>query len=265
MSIAAPWSYSKLSLYKKCPAAFKFRYIDKVKTPPNKAMSRGNEIHTKIEDYVQWKCTPDPQTGMPLKKTLTGMDISRETDIFLFELRQAYLTGLRGTPVGQELKHPVAYSDLIEVESKIRVDENWNLIEDGVKDHWAVFIFDIIRFCDREVKMPGGTVIFEADTSHPAVAEIIDIKTGKIYDEHRDQAAAYALVYYRLTGYNPPVLFLYVDQNELREFIFSPEDLEAEEKKIRQMIYDIDNDEQFEPCESYKCRFCEYRKEGLCI
>lgn len=49
-----PWSYSRLSIYEKCPRQFAFRYIEKVKvertTSPQ--MERGTAMHNNIEQYL---------------------------------------------------------------------------------------------------------------------------------------------------------------------------------------------------------------------
>lgn len=47
------WSFSRYSDYKSCPAKAKFKHIDKLKEPPNKAMLRGLAIHKMAEDFVK--------------------------------------------------------------------------------------------------------------------------------------------------------------------------------------------------------------------
>lgn len=46
------WSYSKLSLYEKCPSQYKFRYVKNLPYPKSTAASRGTEIHASIENYM---------------------------------------------------------------------------------------------------------------------------------------------------------------------------------------------------------------------
>ncbi len=50
-----PYSYSRLATFKKCPAKFKFAYIDKVDVPfiPSPAMERGTAIHDSLEQFMQ--------------------------------------------------------------------------------------------------------------------------------------------------------------------------------------------------------------------
>lgn len=46
------WSFSRYGDYKLCPAKFKYKHIDRIKEPPNKAMERGTAIHKMAEDYT---------------------------------------------------------------------------------------------------------------------------------------------------------------------------------------------------------------------
>jgi PD-(D/E)XK nuclease superfamily len=45
-------SYSSISKYKECPAAFKYAYIDKLPMVENAAMLRGSRLHKLAEDYM---------------------------------------------------------------------------------------------------------------------------------------------------------------------------------------------------------------------
>lgn len=47
------WSLTSLTTYEKCPAQYKYRYIDKIPTPPaGGAAARGTEIHATLERYL---------------------------------------------------------------------------------------------------------------------------------------------------------------------------------------------------------------------
>lgn len=47
------WSFSRYSVYKQCPAKFKYKNIDKLPEPPSAAMERGSAIHNLAEGYVK--------------------------------------------------------------------------------------------------------------------------------------------------------------------------------------------------------------------
>jgi len=46
------WSYSRLSVFRKCPRQFKYKFIDKIPTEDNYASSRGSLLHAKCEQIV---------------------------------------------------------------------------------------------------------------------------------------------------------------------------------------------------------------------
>lgn len=55
MNEVLPWSYSRLSVYEKCPRQFAFRYIEKVavgKRETSPQMERGTNMHNSIEQYL---------------------------------------------------------------------------------------------------------------------------------------------------------------------------------------------------------------------
>lgn len=56
------WSLTSLSTYEKCPAQYKFRYMDNIPTPPTGgAAARGTEIHAAFEGYLTGKLPTLPE------------------------------------------------------------------------------------------------------------------------------------------------------------------------------------------------------------
>lgn len=47
------WSYSRLQVYRKCPAQAKYKFIDKLPEPSSDAMARGTAIHKLAEQYLK--------------------------------------------------------------------------------------------------------------------------------------------------------------------------------------------------------------------
>lgn len=54
------WSYSRYAQYNKCPAAAKYKFLDKLPEPPSPAMERGNQIHKLAENYTKGIIKPLP-------------------------------------------------------------------------------------------------------------------------------------------------------------------------------------------------------------
>lgn len=46
------WSYSRWSLWDRCPAAFKYKNIDKLPEPQNDAAKAGDLLHRSVEQYI---------------------------------------------------------------------------------------------------------------------------------------------------------------------------------------------------------------------
>jgi len=67
------WSYSSYSLHKKCPAAFKYRYILKYVEPPFAAMVRGTAIHSLAEQYLKGGIKGMPRQLRKLEREIKGL------------------------------------------------------------------------------------------------------------------------------------------------------------------------------------------------
>lgn len=55
------WSYSRLRDYTECPFKAYLKYLEKIAEPPNPAMNRGSDIHTKAEEYIKGSITRLPK------------------------------------------------------------------------------------------------------------------------------------------------------------------------------------------------------------
>lgn len=65
-----PLSYSRLSLYEKCPAQYKFRYIENIPTEKGKAAQRGTDLHASIEGFLEGHKTTIHKEVVSIKQTL---------------------------------------------------------------------------------------------------------------------------------------------------------------------------------------------------
>lgn len=73
-----PWSYSSLSCFEKCPAQYKFRYIDKIpEGPSSEALVRGRRLHTELDLYMRGTDTEIPPCGLPFKQELEELRARR--------------------------------------------------------------------------------------------------------------------------------------------------------------------------------------------
>lgn len=65
-----PWSYSKLSMYEKCPRQARYRYIEKLPEPPSPHLERGERTHKSMEAWVK--------AGAPAKAAPTEAKVFRD-------------------------------------------------------------------------------------------------------------------------------------------------------------------------------------------
>jgi hypothetical protein len=53
INFVEPWGYSKLDVFRTCPAKFKYQFIDKRPQDSSPAMERGDKMHKNIESYLK--------------------------------------------------------------------------------------------------------------------------------------------------------------------------------------------------------------------
>lgn len=220
---ALPWSYSRLSLYKRCPRAFKFRYVDKLPPPikKSKALVFGSAVHEGIETYLH----SDNSNALVAAFSNARKRMPPELIDYLKVLRAEVA------------------SDNADVELRLDVTDEWKLCREGEQAKvWATFIFDVVLYIG------------------PFHAAVVDWKTGRAYPEHRDQAKYYALAVWKLLNEIPLVRFVYVNDWAMEHFYFTAEELAACETSIRDAINFIGMDTMFVKRESSKCAWCDYKE-----
>lgn len=62
------WSYSRYMDYVQCPLKAKLKHVDKLKEPPNDAMTRGSSIGRMAEEYLKGKLAKMPKELVKFKK-----------------------------------------------------------------------------------------------------------------------------------------------------------------------------------------------------
>lgn len=207
------WSLSALGTYEKCPASYKFRYIDKVPTPAaGGAAARGTELHGAIEHF------------------LTGKTETLPNEINFY------------TQYLNELKKKAIFP-----EHRIALKRDWTPTGWDSEDRWYKGILDL-----KAIESPQATE-----------ATVIDWKTGKIYDDHDDQKTIYSLAVF---AEHPSVqrvraVHVYLDLGKNREKVFSRDEVHQLRLAWEQRVERMDNDHDYIPNPSFKCRYCPYAKD----
>lgn len=141
---------------------------------------------------------------------------------------------------------------------KLAFDRNWKLLPDyyapGV---WFRMEFDLVW----EELLPGSK-------KHWRV-HVVDLKTGKIYEDKLDQVELYNLVALllpeELITHNPQIAFSemwYLDQGDTRNRTLTALDVPKQLKRWEAEAAALLNETAWQPKPGNQCRRCFYRKEN---
>lgn len=67
------FSYSRWSLWKKCPRQYKYKHVDKMYEPTSPAMLKGRETHTALEKYVKQETHERPPEAKRFTKLVDDL------------------------------------------------------------------------------------------------------------------------------------------------------------------------------------------------
>lgn len=225
------WSYSRYADYQLCPLKFKLKHIDKMKEEGSPAMQRGSDIHKLGETFL----TAPPAKG---KKVPV---VPPEYAHFKDEMLQ-----LRGLD-------PM-------VEQQWGFTQNWEPATGSGRDPHGWFAKDTwLRIvCDV-------AVFYDDDT-----ADIIDFKTGRMYDTNQEQMELFSAAPFmkRPTLKHVTTRLWYLDVPDpkgtgdnvvVQEF--TRDDFERIKKQWIKRIVPMFKDQRFAPTPNDKCRWCSFSKE----
>ena len=71
------WSYSRFNKWYECPAAAKYKFLDKIEEPQGEAMARGERIHKLAEDYAKGKLKKLPEELKNFKEQFADLKKSK--------------------------------------------------------------------------------------------------------------------------------------------------------------------------------------------
>ena len=120
------FSYSRWSLWSKCPLAYKFQNVDKIDTgPPGKALLEGRQVHDDIAKYLESK-----MAEMPVR-------LQKNFSILGDHLRELYPTGV------------------VQVEKQMAFDRDIRPVSWFSKEAYMRFIWDAL--VTNAAKLPEVT------------------------------------------------------------------------------------------------------------
>lgn len=165
------WSYSRYTGYTQCPYKCKLQNIDKMKEPPNQAMTEGSRVHA-IADVIVSGRLPEinkenREFEADMKAALKGRKLPKELETFAEEFKA--LKKAKG----------------IETEAQWTFDKAWNPLGPSgwfSSAAWLRIKVDAFYFTTSKTKGKTYTEV-----------HIIDFKTGRPNPDHEQQRSLYAL------------------------------------------------------------------------
>jgi hypothetical protein len=137
-------------------------------------------------------------------------------------------------------------------ESQWAFDRKWSLVEWYASNAWCRVKTDAYAISANKGKNPAG-------------AKVIDFKTGKPYDEHKEQLSLYAVGGFVQLPKNIEVIdaaMWYLDQGIETKKTFLRDDLLDMRKDWEHKTSPMMNDTRFAPKPGPQCPRCHYRKSN---
>ena len=123
-----------------------------------------------------------------------------------------------------------------------------------------------VNFTDTDEAMVRG--VLDAGYEHEGVAHVIELKTGKMYEEHADQRSLYGLAGALLYPDNETILVetIYLDAGIKHFTEFSMAQLPSLQWIWQRTINGCQPPQPYPQRKSWKCKWCPYHEDkgGMC-
>ena len=243
-----PYSFSKISKFKQCPMAFKFRYILKKKMPiTSYHLEKGDYIHLILEAVLKGEMS---QFKRPTNYTIITLDMMKEYEgMALRFARGAVFTKVLALREEAERQGPkiVMHPPL------------WNA------ERGFAFGMDM-KPCGADLwtALLRGKIDFSMRDEETNKAYIYDWKTGKLphpdYPKDEDQLDLYALWFFRRYPELEEIdsVFAFVEHDAEQCKTYTRKDEDQIERTFLEYIREIEVELDFAPNESNLCHYCEF-------
>lgn len=251
LDVLKSWSYSVYTQYGKCPLSVCFDKIKRIRMiePPNPHFEKGDRVHKGTERYLT---APEKE----LKKLVTAMKKEGPT-----------------LPTG-EVKPKSTYELLKPVEGRLTAfrklkamaEQEWAFTKEYATTRWNDW-----DNCWLRIKVDVCATTAGSKKTPPLI-QITDWKTGKIYDDHKQQRSLYALGGLQLVelgllaGGDKKVKLvaehLYTDTTQTATEEFTMKDLKPLKTEWAARIKQMMSDTKYPAKTGFHCRYCKYRKSN---
>lgn len=241
------WSYSRLTAWEECPFKAKMKFIEKVEEPEGPALARGRAMEDAIYGFLFPK-----HDGLLKKAKARLIKLPASGELFPEEL-----DALKKIASGVLNNRELAF------------DREWRQCD--WKDWDRVYVrikMDLLWLSSLKAQFKEPT------SKRDACLRVVDLKSGKIYEDKLDQLDLYLVAALKL---EPGVLPMtadvaqaemwYLDQGETRVATMMrhdlPKKLAAWDKRVAPMLAD----ESFLPTPGWQCKRCYLSKTkgGPCV
>lgn len=224
--LVSSWSWSRYQIYCECPCAFKFQFIERKEKPAGPAMARGREVHKTADAYVRAPATGKGAVPKKIPDVLKNFT--------------------------EEFKMLRKVKAITEDDARIGLNRSWNPVDYfDWTNCWLRVIIDA-----KYIKMIGKAT---------KRLVIIDHKTGRVYEENKEQLDLSATAAFRAEPDvdEVEVQLWYLDQGVIlpeKPLVFGRDGNEKQVEKWNKRVYPMFTDKRFVPNPGQHCHRCHYRK-----
>lgn len=236
------YSYSRLDMFDKCPKAFEFKFIQKMKEPISPALILGDKFHQVAAKYNTALKASGHETNLELLKKI-GESIADIPDDLYTELQDMVKT------YGDYYALEAGGKD-ISIEDELALNQNWNRVDWMDADVLFRMKVDLRFISDGKVVIRD----FKTDRFLPPKSYIEKSFQLDIY------AFGAALLYPEATEF--VVQLDYVRHQVRREAVIAKDDIAGIKANILAKIDKIENTKEFKPRLSSQCDWCGFK--GVC-
>ena len=231
----APYSYTKLALYEKCPQAWKFHYIDKIPEKDSASLIVGRMVHEAVAEYINSLIKSQNQTNLSILDQI--IDKYRANAGAYSSEFEEYVEGMR-----QIILPPVSEAA---VEAKVAVNRSWRPVE-----YNKAFLRGRIDFLYHN----GGTVVitdWKTNRYIPPQSKILEDRQLKVY-------ALLTSVLTPTDNFVVQLSYLRYGGGHHRIVELELEDLEETKDWVLRTVDKIESEEEWKPTPGAHCNWCSY-------
>ena len=249
----APYSFSKISTFTQCPKKFKHQYIEKIYfKSDNIAFEKGNYIHLMLENLAHPKLSYERNNDL-----MNAVELIITNTTFKFRLSsqekiEEYKNIFRKFVASNLGKKYFVDYKIISAEEQIGIRLN----EDRT--------METVNYFDKSATIRGKV---DQISEHNGTIHILDWKSGSVPKEINDKQVKLYAWWYMLN--NPTIdevttTFVYVEHNKEKTATYKRSEMPEFKQMYGSQLKEIEIEVKFERKESYLCKWCDYRQNGLC-